>query len=235
MYRATLVLALGLLAQVAHGGGIGTLLGPPTCDEAFHFPPVATTTESTGNQDEVHAYLARLHAMSLFGDCNTHGSFEYYKKWYADRTPRHRLWALILGISVIVLGTGLPIVVHIPAIANYKLVVSAIGASIIIAQSISQTLDNDGSWQGYTLAQMKLEFAYTTWQHELIKAPPGHDGLLTMQAATECFSKSVARTVLDETSAFFTGRGESAVKKVPSAGAEVTSREASSGEGCTKS
>jgi hypothetical protein len=221
MHRATLVLALGLLAPLAHGGAIATLLGAPDCEESFHIPQVAIATESTNSQDETRSYLARLHEMTLFGDCKTHGSFEYYKKWYADRTPKHRMWALILAISVIVLGTGLPIVVHVQGISNYKLTVSAIGALIIIAQSISQTLDNDGSWQGYTLAQMKLEFAYTTWQHELIKAPPGREGLPRMQAATDRFSESVAATVLDETTEFFAGRERPAPKMVPSTGPAI--------------
>jgi hypothetical protein len=182
--------------------GLALLLSAPSPagasqqDCSFHLPSFEQHKE----------YVTRLQNLTLFADCNTEGSYLYYRQWYTDQMPSRRWGSRGLALLVIVLGAILPLVVHIQKVnANYKLWVSLIGALIVIAQGLSQTFAYDAAWRNFMIARMKLEMAQDLWQHEMIKASLDEiDSLARMEGATDAFAKQVAEVVLEETSGFFT-------------------------------
>jgi hypothetical protein len=136
--------------------GLALLLSAPSPagasqqDCSFHLPSFEQHKE----------YVTRLQNLTLFADCNTEGSYLYYRQWYTDQMPSRRWGSRGLALLVIVLGAILPLVVHIQKVnANYKLWVSLIGALIVIAQGLSQTFAYDAAWRNFMIARMKLEMA----------------------------------------------------------------------------
>ena len=181
----------------------------------FHLPAMERNKE----------YISQLSNLTLFKDCNTKGSYLYYQRWYEENLPSRRYLSRGLAVLVIVLGAILPVVVNWRNMeAHYKLVVSLIGALIVIAQGVSQTFAYEAAWRNFMLARIKLEGAHDTWQHAMIKASLGttDQSLQQMEAATDQFAKQVSDAVREETAGFFTAVEEAS--KLRNAEKPITSQ-----------
>jgi len=177
-----------------------------SADCAFSLPPI----------EQNRQYILQLRNLTLFKDCQIEGSYLYYQRWYSERLPWRRFGSRGIAVLVIVLGAILPIlVIWRKTEAHYRMIVAVVGALIVIAQGVSQTLALETVWGNFMRAHMRLTAAHDVWQHEMIKASltSANDSLSRMEAATDAFAKQVSDTVLDESNAFFTAVKEAASER----------------------
>jgi len=171
-----------------------------------------SSTGAQGRNVRIDAYLKGISELTLFAPCNgekpVEGSYRYYRKWYSDYLPEKRIGSQFFAILTIILGALLPVLVQLGSTStNYKLWVSLVGAAIVIAQGLGQSLHFDETWKGYMLARIRLEGVHRQWQQEVVDSSFVSDGekaLDRLQEATKEFDHAVATIVIEETERYFT-------------------------------
>jgi Protein of unknown function (DUF4231) len=221
--RGTLAVALVCLApQLGMAGGIDPCslqLIPFEQASAASTPSTATShreqlsSEIQGRKAVIDAYLKDVAQLTLFARCRgkepepVEGSYLFYWKWYSDHLLEKRIGSQFIAILTIILGASLPVLVQLgKANANYKLWVSLLGAAIVVAQGVGQSVHFDETWQGYMLARMRLESAHRKWEREIVDAsflPDDAKVIERLQEATNEFDRAVATIVIEETEEYF--------------------------------
>ncbi len=137
------------------------------CEEALiHDLPSKSSTN-----EEVVAYIELIKGTALFGSEEVQRSFCNVHSWYEKHMSSGRFSSRILAVLILFLGASLPLItILVNKIPNQKLLISCIGAAIVISQGISQTFQYEESWSYHTVAKLELESAHHEWQQKVIRA-----------------------------------------------------------------
>ena len=156
----------------------------------------------------VDSYLSKLKSAVFFSGCDVEGSYLWYLSWYQERVPRWNFLASMITVATILLAAAIPVVSQLQdRLWRPTLILSILGALIVVIQGVSEAYKFERAWQGFVRAKMQLELSHAEWQLEVIKITmsPRNDTerLKALNEATLTFVKEAKAVILQETEGFY--------------------------------